>query len=87
MLLLLHLQNGTILESPLDYIGFLLCLDELAALERRPELAEVLELDVVPDVAERGLDDGTLDHRGRSGNRGRHCGCLVMSDLSIGSSG
>lgn len=59
MLLLLHIQHGTILKGPLNDIGVgRAALDELALLELRPELREVLELDEVPDVARVGFDDG-----------------------------
>jgi hypothetical protein len=73
VLLLLDLELGAVVEGPLDQVGLLLRLDDLALLEGRPEGAEVLELDVVPDVAERGLDNGALDDGGGSGNDGRHC--------------
>lgn len=53
--LLLNLNNGTILESPLDNVSLLAgSLDKLAALKVAIELGEVLELDEVPDVGERG---------------------------------
>lgn len=59
MLLLLDLQDSSILESPLDDIGIWRgTLDELATLQGRPEVGEVLELDQVPDGAELGFDDG-----------------------------
>jgi hypothetical protein len=62
MLLQLHLQNGTILESPLDDISLRrnTAFDVLALFQSRPEVAEVLELDQVPDIAELCLDDGGL---------------------------
>jgi hypothetical protein len=67
MLLLLDLQNGTILESPLDDISLWrnTAFNVLALFQGRPEVAEVLELDQVPDIAELGLDDGGLGDRGR----------------------
>lgn len=67
MLLLLDLQNGTILESPLDDISLRrnTALDVLALFQGGPEVAEVLELDQVPDIAELGLDDGGFGDRGR----------------------
>ena len=43
-----------------------------ALLELRPELAEVLELDQVPDGAEGRVDDGRLVDGG-GGRNGRHC--------------
>ena len=55
MLLLLNLNDGAVLESPLDNIGLLAgALDVLRGAEGRPELGEVLDLDEVPDVGERG---------------------------------
>lgn len=74
MLLLLDLNDGAVLESPLDNVGLLAgALDVLAGAEGRPELAEVLDLDEVPDVGERGADDGRLADRGGGGDGGRHC--------------
>jgi hypothetical protein len=59
VLLLLDLDSRAVLESPFDYIGLIGCaLDKLALLEGRPELAEVLELDQMPDIAEGRLNDG-----------------------------
>lgn len=47
MLFLLHLQDGSILEGPLDDVGLLAgTLDELALGDGSPEVGEVLELDV-----------------------------------------
>lgn len=55
VLLLLDLNDGTVLEVPLDNIGLLRgALGVLSLVESRPELVEVLELDEVPDVGERG---------------------------------
>ena len=69
MLLLLNLEGLAVLEGPLDDVGLGRCaLDELALLELRPELAEVLELDQVPDGAERRVDDGRLADGGGGGN-------------------
>lgn len=73
MLLLLDLESLAVLEGPLDNVGLGRCaLDELALLELRPELAEVLELDQVPDGAEGRVDDGRLVDGG-GGRNGRHC--------------
>lgn len=73
VLLLLDLEGLAVLEGPLDDVGLGGgTLDEVALLELRPELAEVLELDQVPDVAERSIDDGRLADGGGGGN-GRHC--------------
>jgi hypothetical protein len=75
VLLLLDLDGTAILEGPLDYVGLLgYTLDELALLESRPELAEVLELDQVPDIAEGCLDDGRLADGGGGGDTSRHFG-------------
>lgn len=72
VLLLLDLNDGAVLESPLDNVGLLAgVLDVLRRAEGRPELGEVLDLDEVPDVGERGADDGRLADGGRSGD-GRH---------------
>lgn len=55
MLLLLDLNDGAVLELPLDDVGLLRgTLGVLGLVEGRPELVEVLELDEVPDVRERG---------------------------------
>lgn len=76
MLLLLDLQHGAVLEGPLDNVGLVGCaLDPLALLELGPELAEVLELDEVPDAAEGRLDDGRLADKGGGGDAGRHGVC------------
>lgn len=78
MLLLLDLNDGAVLESPLDDVGLLAgALDELGAAEGGPELAEVLDLDEVPDVGERGADDGRL----ADGSGGRDGGHLDESCL------
>jgi hypothetical protein len=74
VLLLLNLEDGTVLEGPLDDVGVgRRTLDPFRGLEGRVELGEVLELDEVPDVAEGGLNDGGLDDRG-GGRDGRHFG-------------
>ena len=79
MLLLLDLNDGAVLEGPLDNVGLLRgALDVLGAAEGRPELGEVLDLDEVPDVGERGADDGRLADGGGGGD-GRHGeGCVVL---------
>ena len=69
VLILLDLQDVTIIECPADDVG--LCagtLDIVRALDRRPELAKVLELDVVPNVRERCADDCRLLDGGAGGN-------------------
>ena len=75
MLLLLDLYGCAILERPLDNISLVRCaLDPLALVKRGPELAEVLEFDEMPDVAEGGFDDGRLADGGGGGDAcGRHC--------------
>jgi hypothetical protein len=73
VLLLLDLDDGAVLEGPLDHVGLVGgALDPVALLEGGPELAEVLELDQVPDVAEGRLDDGRLADRGGGGDATRH---------------
>jgi hypothetical protein len=72
VLLLLDLDDGAVLEGPLDNVGLLRrTLDVLGAAEGRPELGEVLDLDQVPDVGQRGADDGRLADGGGGGD-GRH---------------
>ena len=74
MFLLLDLEGLAVLECPLNDVGLGRgALDEFALLELRPELAEVLELDQVPDIAEGCVDDGRLANGGGSGD-GRHVG-------------
>jgi hypothetical protein len=81
VLLLLDLDDGAVLESPLDNVGLLGgALDVLGAGEGRPELGEVLDLDQVPDVGERGLDDGRLADGGGGGD-GRHFESVVRGVL------
>ena len=73
MLLLLDLKNLTVLEGPLNNVGLGGgALDPVALLELGPELAEVLELDQVPDGAEGRVDDGGLADGGGSGDGARH---------------
>lgn len=65
VLLLLDLEDGAVLEGPLDDVGVGRgALDELALVEFGPEFGEILELDEVPDVGEGRLDDDGLDDRG-----------------------
>lgn len=72
VLLLLDLKGLAVLECPLDDVSLGRgSLDKLALLKLRPELAEVLELDQVPDIAEGSVDDGRLADGGGGGN-GRH---------------
>lgn len=54
MLLLLDLNDGVILEGPLDNVCLLAgALDILRLGQGRPELGEILELDEVPYVRQR----------------------------------
>ena len=79
MLLLLDLKGLAILECPLDNVGLgRSALDELALLELRPELAEVLELDQVPDIAEGCVDDGRLADRGGGGDSRHFAGMQLV---------
>ena len=69
---LLDLNNRPVFECPLDNIGLVAdSLDEFGCLESRPEVGEVLQLDMMPDVGERSSDDGALNdsRRGRDGGR------------------
>jgi len=75
VLLLLDLDRSAVLEGPFDHVGLVgRALDPVALFERRPELAEVLELDEMPDVAEGRLDDGRLADGGGCRDLGRHGG-------------
>lgn len=61
MLFLLHLLLSPILEGPLDDIGLMRgTLDMMALLKLCPEVVKVLELDQMPDLGERGSNDGGL---------------------------
>lgn len=74
MLLLLHLEDSTILEGPLDNVSLgRNSLDPFALVEGRVEVAKVLKLDEMPDGAEGSLNDSRLDDRGGGGNARRHC--------------
>jgi hypothetical protein len=82
--LLLDLDSRAVLESPFDYIGLIgRALDEFALLKSRPELAEVLELDQVPDIAEGRLNDGRLADGGGGGDGARHYDGLKLCDWSL----
>lgn len=83
MSLLLDLVDGTVLEGPLEDIGLGAGAggDGLGLVESGPELAEVLQLDEVPDLGERRVDDDALEDGGGGGDDGRHvgcCGCLLL---------
>lgn len=59
--LLLDLNDGAVLVSPLDDISLLAgALNNLGLFEARKPLREAVELNEVPDAGERGIDDGTL---------------------------
>lgn len=74
MLLLLDFQDRSILERPFHHIGVISrALDELAALQCRPELAEGLQFNEVPDIAEGGFNDSRLAHEVGSGDLVGHC--------------
>jgi hypothetical protein len=88
VLLLLDFDNGAVLEGPLDNIGLIGCaLDPVTLLESGPELAKVLELDQVPDIAEGRLDDGRLADGGGSGDAGRHYDLVICNWFLVGGSG
>lgn len=77
MLLLLDIEDGTIFEGPAGNVSLAAdTLDELRRLQGGPEVGEVVQLDVVPDMGQRGADDGALGDRcGRGdGARGSHFG-------------
>lgn len=75
VLLLLDLEDGAVLEGPLDDVGVGgRALHPLAGGEGRVELGEVLKLNEVPDVAEGGFDDGGLEDRGGGWDAGHDCG-------------
>ena len=61
MLFLLHLLLSAILKGPFDNVGLMGgTLDMMALVELCPEVVEVLEFDQVPDLGERGSNDGGL---------------------------
>jgi len=67
--LLLNLQDGSILEGPLDNIGIgRSTLDSVAGFQCTPERAEALQLDEVPDSAEGSLYDGGFRNGSGGGN-------------------
>lgn len=69
MFLLFYIQDRPVLECPLDHVGFGRCaLHMLTLLELAPETVELLELDQMPDLGERGGDDGGLADGGGGGN-------------------
>ena len=73
MSFLLDFQYGAVLEGPFDHIGIRAgSLDEVARLQVGPEVTEVFELNLVPDVGELGLNDGRLGDRRRGWDRRRH---------------
>lgn len=63
--LLLDFENSAILEGPLDDVCvWRSTLDEVGLLNGRPPLSERLKFDVVPDLTERGFDDGRFHDGG-----------------------
>lgn len=73
MLLLLHLENSAILEGPLDDVRVgRRSLDPFTVIQSGVKLVKVLQLNQVPDIAERRLNDSRLANKGRSGDSGRH---------------
>ena len=61
MLFLLHLLLGTILKGPLDNISLMRdTFDVMALVQLFPEVVKVLKLDQMPDLSERGSNDGRL---------------------------
>lgn len=79
--LLLDVQDGAVLEGPAGHIGLAAdALDEVRRLQGGPEVGKVMELDVVPDVGERGANDGALNDGGGRGDRG--CGGHVAGSDS-----
>lgn len=77
MLVLLDLDGCPILECPSVHVGIGAGVRHLLGLvESSPEFMEVAELDEVPDVGERGLEDSA--DANFVGGGGRHVGdCLV----------
>lgn len=74
MLLLLHIQNSPILESPLYDIRFRRSsLDVIGFLELGPKLMKVLELNEMPDLGEGGGDDGGFGDGGGGWDASCHC--------------
>ena len=58
MLLLLDFLLGTILEGPLDYVGFWTSAFDMLALGKLgPEVVEVLEFDQMPYLRKWGWND------------------------------
>ena len=87
MLLQLDIQLSPVLECPLHNIRLRRCsLNRLALLELGPELAEVLELDEVPDAAEGRFDHSRLVDRGGGWDSGHRC-CWSIGELGDGCGG
>ena len=73
MLLLLHIQHRSILKRPLHHIRLRARpLHMLGCGKLGPEIVEVLQFDQVPDVGERGGDDGGFGDGGRGGDTRGH---------------
>ncbi|TLS21690.1 uncharacterized protein PpBr36_09622 [Pyricularia pennisetigena] len=69
VLLLLHVEYCAVLEGPLDEVRVWRgALDPLGLVELAPKLAKVLELDQVPDLGERRVNDGRFEDAGGGGD-------------------
>lgn len=69
MLILLDLNYTAVLEAPAHHVGLAAgALDVLGLVDGVPELVELGQLDVVPDMRERRADDGALNHLVGSGD-------------------
>lgn len=74
MFLLLHLEDGAILEGPSDRLRLgRRALDPFALFEGRVKVGKIVQLDEVPHVGEGRLNDGRLDDGCRRGNARSHC--------------
>lgn len=61
VLFLLHFLLSAILKGPLDNVGLMRgTLDMMALFKLCPEVVKVLKLDQVPNLGERGSNDGGL---------------------------
>lgn len=82
MSFLLNFQDRSILKGPFNHIGIRGdSLDSLGGFKSRPEGAEALELDQMPDIAELGFDDGRLSDRSGGWNLGRHYVLFSISQV------
>lgn len=85
VLLLLDLVDAAVGEGPLEDVRLLAdVLDDLRLGEGGPELGKVLQLDEVPDLGERRLDDNALEDGGGGGNAGgRHLVVLGWCGMGL----